>query len=370
MTHVIKRFTWTSMLLLLCSMAPMSNPVHACGGFFCTTVPIDQAGEQIIFRKDGDTITAIVRILYEGNPEDFSWVVPVPDTPELSTGSDATFDELDRITRPVFNLTTIGQSCTPVFASLGSLDGGFAEAATAADSSVVVEQELVVGPYEIQVISGTDASEMISWLTERNYDLSDRGEELITPYVEDGMKFVALRLSANQTSGSIQPLIMKYKSDKPMVPIRLTAVAAQEDMGVVTWIVGDARAVPENYLHVIPNYTKLNWYTGSFNAYVSYQTLITDAMDEAGGQGFATDFAARINTDLTAQLTQESFYTGQLISIAEIDNDADALVRLFNIGLSDAYRDRFRALLPAPSGQDDRIYRIRKHCRFSLALTS
>lgn len=26
----------------------------ACGGFFCQLVPIDQAGEQIIFRRDGN----------------------------------------------------------------------------------------------------------------------------------------------------------------------------------------------------------------------------------------------------------------------------------------------------------------------------
>ena len=99
---------------------------------------------------------------------------------------------------------------------------------------------------------------------------------------------------------------MNYESDQPMIPIRLTAVAALPDMGVLVWLLGSARAVPLNYLHVTPNYTRLNWYAGTTNAYASYQTLITAAMDEAGGQGFATDYAGRGLDLLGALPTVES----------------------------------------------------------------
>lgn len=132
------------------------------------------------------------------------------------------------------------------------------------------------------------------------------------------MKFVAVKLLNGEGIDSIQPLLMKYTSDKPVIPIRLTAVAAMPDMGVLTWIVSDARAVPENYEHVTPNYTRLNWYTGSGNAYASYQTLITDAMNEtAEGQGFATDYAGEISDEITSQLSNIEF-------IEEILEDLDS----------------------------------------------
>ena len=39
--------------------------------------------------------------------------------------------------------------------------------------------------------SSDDAEAMATWLEENDYDLTDRGAELIAPYVEEGMNFVA-----------------------------------------------------------------------------------------------------------------------------------------------------------------------------------
>ena len=61
----------------------MVDEARACGGFFCQAVPINQAAEQIIFRQNGDQVTAVVLIQYVGDAEDFSWVLPVPGVPSL-----------------------------------------------------------------------------------------------------------------------------------------------------------------------------------------------------------------------------------------------------------------------------------------------
>jgi hypothetical protein len=85
-----------SALILLAT----DHTARACGGFFCQSVPVTQTGEQIIFRKDGDRITAIVRIQYTGPSEVFSWVVPVPGIPEFEVSSDLLFPTLELATRP------------------------------------------------------------------------------------------------------------------------------------------------------------------------------------------------------------------------------------------------------------------------------
>ena len=106
---------------VLVRLPNMVDQARACGGFFCQAVPISQAAEQIIFRQNGDQVTAVVLIQYVGVAEDFSWVVPVPGVPELSTGSDVLFQSLEPATRPQFNLKIEGGPCSgfDLFQGLG-----------------------------------------------------------------------------------------------------------------------------------------------------------------------------------------------------------------------------------------------------------
>lgn len=351
-------------LLVLAGGALLSvgalDRVEACGGFFCQLVPIDQAGEQIIFRQDGDMVTAIVLIQYAGDASDFSWVVPVPGIPELSTGSDLIFSPLEQITRPQFILETTGDACQTDFNFFFGLASSPPSATgESADGGVEILDTLTVGPFDVQVVSSTDAEALATWLTDNNYDLSDRGRELITPYVEQGMNFVALRLQQDRSVGDLQPLIMRYVSNQPMIPIRLTAVAAQPDMGVIVWLLGDSRAVPLNYLHVTPNYTRLNWYAGARNAYISYQGLITAAMNEAGGQGFATDFAGR-DPNLMAQLPTVTTFSNELIRLSAITRDAEVITAAAGgfVFPQTKVLAILRRELPLPVGEGEFIYQI------------
>ena len=333
-----------------------STAVQACGGFFCTTVPINQAGEQIVFHQEGNDITAMVRILYSGEAEDFSWVVPVPTIPEISLGSDVTFNELEFVSRPQFNLEQTGQVCEKdqiVLSVSTQAESGMDES----DGGVEIEQELFVGPFDIAIVRSDNPDDMAIWLADNGYLLNDRGLELLEPYVTAGMRFVAVKLRSGEPTGSIQPLIMKYQSDKPMVPIRLTAVAAQDDMGVLVWVVNNARAVPENYEHVIPNYTRLNWYTGNANAYPSYLALITDAMDEAGGQGFATDYAGSFTEAMRAGLTTADILQARLDSLDSFARDALFISQsLFASQVPTAAIATLQTLLPIADGGDTNVY--------------
>ncbi len=342
-------------LWLALSIWPVTG--SACGGFFCQTLPIDQAGEQIVFRQDGSQITAMVQIQFVGEAADFGWVVPVPSTPTFELGSNQVFSQLEIATRPQFNLDRTGQECgfREQAAPVASPESSGGDSDTA-DSGVTVESVEEVGSYIVTVISGNDPQEVANWLAERNFDLSERGAELLAPYIEDGMKFVAVELQNGRDAGDIQPLILNYESDKPVVPIRLTAVAAVEDMGVLVWVVGDARAVPENYLHVTPNYTRLNWYTGfSGNAYSSYQGLITEAMDEAGGQGFATDYAGRFE-NLAARLPSSAGIENTLNQLGGVSNAEFISGVMQSLSFNPSVTATVTRLLPLPDGQNSGIY--------------
>ena len=199
-----------------------AHRAKACGGLFCQFVPIDQAGEQIIFRQDGNQVTAVVPIQFEGEAEDFSWVVPVPGTPELSVGSDLVFTPLELVTRPQFILETVGQPCPSVFDVLplaGGL-GGLAADSAAEDDGVEILERIAVGPFDVQVVSSDDAEALATWLTENNYDLTERGRDLIAPYVEEGMNFVAVRLQQDRGVGhpTADHEVPKRRADDPDPP--------------------------------------------------------------------------------------------------------------------------------------------------------
>jgi hypothetical protein len=338
------------------AFAPTAR-VEACGGFFCQFVPVVQAGEQIIFHQRGGDVTAVVLIQYVGDAEDFSWVVPVPGRPSLDTGSAAVFTSLELATRPQFNLTTIGAPCPNAFDNDNALTSAPTEGDGTGGGGVDVLESLAVGPYDVRIVTSDDADAMATWLETNGYDLTDRGRELIAPYVELGMNFVALRLQKDRGVGDIRPLIMRYQTEDPMVPIRLTAVAAQPDMGVLVWLLGDARAIPLNYLHVKPNYTRLNWFSGPFAAYASYQQLVTDAMNEAGGHGFATDYAGP-DFDFAAALPSLDAYADELRRINGSTNSAPVVAE-FAAGFvypQEQVQEILRRALPLPEGTDESTY--------------
>jgi hypothetical protein len=59
-------------------------------------------------------------------------------------------------------------------------------------------------------------------------------------------------------------------------------------MPIYCWILGDKRAVPENFKHVVINEARIDWRRGGAN----YQTdVVPAAVREAGGQAFVTEYA-------------------------------------------------------------------------------
>ena len=274
------RFLILASMLLLADAS--RNDTHACGGFFCSASPMDQVGEKILFAFDGSTMTMQVQIQYQGTAEDFAWVLPIPAIPELMVGQNEVFRQLSFTTRPAFFLQfDQADECGFFYPFPEAVE----DLATSADVEVASEER--VGPYETAVIKADDAAAITEWLLANGYQIGDLGAELLEPYVANDSYFLALRLAADSDVGDLQPIGATYVAQQPMIPIRLTAVATQPDLGVLVWILGSDRAVPENYLHVRINEARIDWYNGGPN----YAQVVTEAANEAGGRAFVTDYA-------------------------------------------------------------------------------
>ena len=73
--------------VLLAAVVVSPRAAEACGGFFCSNVPVDQSGEHLLFGiEDDGTVVAQIQIQYEGAAEDFAWVLPLPERMSVSSG--------------------------------------------------------------------------------------------------------------------------------------------------------------------------------------------------------------------------------------------------------------------------------------------
>lgn len=303
--------------LFACALATgallSAAPAWACGGFFCSRTPIDQTGENILFVQDGDEIEAHVNILYQGEAEDFAWIVPTPSNPEVGISHASVFSTLQALTSARFQLNWETDDGCLFFGD--DEEAAFDDADAPNDGGVTVIQQSSVGPFDFAVLQAVSVEALFEWLGENNYDIPDNVRPFVEPYIIEGsdMHFVAFRLQNDRDVGDITPVTLRYKSTKPMVPIQLTAVATQPDMGVVVNVLGQLRAVPENYLHVTINEARINWLNGGRN----YNQLITAAMDEAGGQGFFTEYAGTSSVMANRLFREGQYDTARLSEISD-----------------------------------------------------
>lgn len=286
----------------------MASPAGACGGFWCSqSAPVDQTGEEIIFSRNADsTVTCVVQINYTGPSQHFAWVLPVPGVPKISVSSSLAIERLKQATAPQYVLErhVIGQ-CNQqypggVFGTGGAASEGpsfGADAGVALPPPVQILDQGSVGPYDYVTISvdpklSSPADAAINWLTEQGFDVVGVTADVLGPYLADGLNLIAFRLTKGVETGSIRPVILNYPGDQPSIPIRPTAVAAQNDMGILVWVLGEHQAVPENYRSLVLNETLINW----FNPTSNYNDVVTAAANEAGGQGFVTELAGPTST--------------------------------------------------------------------------
>ncbi|MCX4247997.1 DUF2330 domain-containing protein [Paraliomyxa miuraensis] len=289
-------------LAALAALAP--RPADACGGTFCDSgpqsMPVDQSGESILFVMDEGWVEAHVQIEYEGDPEQFAWIVPIMAEPEITVGSQELFDRMLASTVPTFTLNTTfegdcsddrpsGFGCSSVDLALSDGEGFIDEAPPNGSNQPHVAARAVVGAFEYAVLQGGTAEGVGQWLDDNGYARDDDAPEVLQTYLDEGFLFVAFKLRSGVGVDHIHPVVLRYQGTEPCIPLRLTRIAAVEDMKVRAFFLGDQRVVSSNYRHVEINPLKLDWLGLGAN----YDELVGEAIDEEGanGRAFVTEYA-------------------------------------------------------------------------------
>jgi MYXO-CTERM domain-containing protein len=327
----LKVFALAGAALVATVTAPGIGPrtAQACGGLFCggpppdpfAPLPVAQTGENIVFALDkpgtGETsVTAYIQILYSGTATDFSWVLPIDAVPTITIGTDRVFTQVAQLTRPTYTATTVVEGeckADPRLddrnpTSVGGTGTGGAGGPVDGSAGVNVVFRGDVGPYDAAVLHSTTSAELLKWLADNGFVVSDTARSIIDEYVALNKYFVAVKLLSGQETGAIQPVVLKFAGEVPCVPLKLTAIAAQADLPVNLYVLGAHRAVPSNYFEITLNQAKIDWLGGGQN----YPAMVTAAANEAGGNAFIAEYAG------TARVMDNALWPNPTLNLANL----------------------------------------------------
>jgi hypothetical protein len=340
---MIKSFS-TAAAVVVTALSLWSHDVEACGCFAPPdpTVPIVQAGERILFSVENGVVTAHIQIQYAGDAKDFGWLLPLPSVPSLKLGTEELFTQLIATTQPRYFVTTsVNGNCGGGF--LGGLANSRASSAPAAEDSagggsspLVIQSS--VGPYDYAVLKADNKDAMLKWLNDNRYFIPTGTEDVVGPYIQPGAYFLALKLKSGKSTGDIAPVVLTYPSQLPMIPIILTSVAAQPNMGIQVWMLGNGRAIPRNYHHVIVNDALIDW----LNTARNYNDVVIKAVSEAPEKhAFVTEYAGP--SDVMRDVLDPVGRFGTQADLASQDRPVSFVQYLFDHDFA-----------PAPAGQQGR----------------
>jgi hypothetical protein len=337
------------------SVAFYAPPADACGGFFCGRQPVDQTAERILFEVGQDSVTMTTQISFTGDAADFAWVLPLSDVPladSLAVYHQQALNALDANSGPVF-VPPDDPACYSCFGCEFAVPAaGPADNADGGPSvTVFIRQE--VGDYDVAVIESEDPAALVAWLRAEGYRITAPMEPYVERYTSEGLKFLALKLVAGADVQDLRPFRFTLPGTAPTIPLRMTALAAEPEMSIVTFVLADMRFEGKNWPNLeIPDerirYNPFAYLASSVST--NWASLVASSVDEAGGQGWVTEFAgpsASYAEQVRAQVQNGNFQT---------EDDAAAAAELLAALEAHPYLTRLYTRLSAEEMTSDPVF--------------
>ncbi len=264
----------------------------------------------VVLMRDGTRTVLSMQNDYQGPPEAFALVIPVPvvlQRENVKTLPREVFDRIDQLDAPRLVEYWEQDPCNNAgvgLGNIGTLGGmGFGSGGGrlgGAHAEVVVEAKFAVGEYEIVVLSSKDSGALEAWLRAEKYRIPDGAEAALKPYVEAGMFFFVARVDPSKVRfeegrARLSPLRFHYDSPTFSLPVRLGLLnsSGQQDLIIHTLARGQRYDVA-NYPHAtIP--TNLD---------------VTDATRSDFGAFYASLFDATVAKYKGAVVTEYSWDAG------------------------------------------------------------
>jgi hypothetical protein len=273
---------------------------------------------QVVLMRQGTRTVLSMQNAYQGPPQDFAMVVPVPvvlQKENVKTLPRDVFDRVDRLTAPRLVEyweqdpcpTARGREWFDLAAAAPMpMSAPSGAGAVMRKAAVKIEAQFSVAEYDIVVLSATDSSALDAWLHQNGYKIPAGAEPYLRPYVQMGMKFFVAKVDVSKVKlervgngpeqAVLSPLRFHYDSDAFRLPIRLGLInsAGTQDI-VVTILARGQRYEVANHDNVaIP--TNIDVSDATRSAFASFYATLFDDTARRHPRSVVTEYSWAANS--------------------------------------------------------------------------
>ena len=257
-----------SLLADPCGMVP---PVYQGPGN-----PITRIGHQqtYVFYKDG-VEAFVIRPGFQGKVDEFGMLIPFPTPPAIRKVPDNIFSQVAAtVDPPEVVIDLFPRPEQQAGEAFDDSDGGLAFGNDELNKNEVrVLKKEAVGMYEVAVLAAGSADALKKWMDNNGYKYPSGMNKVCNEYIEEKWCFVAVKTkvgkkkgvdprpgqrkvdsklpSGSTFDGFVQAMGFRFKTDKLVVPMRLSAFNDGELRNIV-YLLTDGprkiRSIPEEYV--------------------------------------------------------------------------------------------------------------------------
>jgi hypothetical protein len=226
-------------LLTLAALLGTSATAHAFCGFYVSggnQEMFNDATQVVLMRKGTRTVLSMQNN-YKGPPSAFAMIIPVPvvlHEADVKTLPKEVFANVERMGAPRLVEYWEQDPCRvdrddedeKMAAPMAMAPRKKAKAMSAEDLGVTIEDQFVVGEYQIVILSAKDSTGLDTYLRLEKYNIPKGAEPLLRPYVEGGSKFFVAKVDPQKVKfvdgrAALSPLRFHYDTEHFSLPIRL-----------------------------------------------------------------------------------------------------------------------------------------------------
>jgi MYXO-CTERM domain-containing protein len=194
----------------------------------------------VVLMRDGTRTVLSMQNDYQGPPEDFALVIPVPvvlKEGDVKTLPKEVFDRVDKLAAPRLVEYWEEDPCAPrvlydAIPAPTAMNGDGAKPESAAALGVTIEAQFEVAEYQVVILSAQDSTGLDTWLKQEKYNIPEGAAPILQPYVQSGMKFFVAKVDSKKVKfengrATLSPLRFHYDSPEFSLPVRLGLINAQ-----------------------------------------------------------------------------------------------------------------------------------------------
>ncbi len=315
--------------VLLAAVTLVAASAHAFCGFYVAGggAELFNNATQVVLMREGTRTVLSMQNNYQGPPEDFAMVIPVPvvlKKENVKTLKKEIFTRIDTLAAPRLVEYWEMDPCyvEPRYEEEDSpverkMESGGAPPTKRRELGVKIEAQFSVGEYDIVVLSAKDALGLETWLKQEKYKIPEGAEPLFRPYIQQGMKFFVAKVNVKKVTfekgmAALSPLRFHYDSEKFELPIRLGLINAKAQQDLIVHVLArNQRYEVANYPNVtIP--TNIDLVPSAKSEFPFFYVSLFDRTLKANPKAVVTEYAWQATSCdpcPTTPLTAEDFQT-------------------------------------------------------------